>query len=215
MSKRLLVMSSKGGSSKSSLCRNLAPIAAAEGLRTVGVDTDPQGTFARWYQKREKYRSKDGGLPFVEVRTTALDHAAHSLDEITADLIVIDTPTAVESNPRAVKELILAADFVLVPSQPSEDDVASVKTMMATVRQLGRASAFVLTRTRANVKETDLARRELGKFGPVIAAKVPETVQIQRAMSHGLGITETEATGHEDIQAVWIEVRRLIGFDVG
>jgi chromosome partitioning protein len=50
--KTILVASSKGGVGKSTLATHLAAHAALAGQRTVLVDADPQGSSARWAQKR-------------------------------------------------------------------------------------------------------------------------------------------------------------------
>jgi chromosome partitioning protein len=50
--KTILVASSKGGVGKSTLATHLAAHAALAGQRTVLVDADPQGSAARWAQKR-------------------------------------------------------------------------------------------------------------------------------------------------------------------
>lgn len=209
--KRLVNLCSKGGAGKSGLSRLLTSAATVDGLRVIGLDTDPQGTFAGWMSKRERYRKTDPAIPFIEVRTTALANAAKALDEIEADLVIVDTPTALENDPVATKALILAADLVLIPCQPLDDDVRSVRTMMRAVQELGRPGWFVLNKVKKAVREAESSRRELGKSGPVIAASIPDSIQIARAMAHGLGIVETRGTGADDVLTVWIEAKRLLG----
>ncbi|MCW2239523.1 ParA family protein [Azospirillum canadense] len=208
--KRLLHLSPKGGSGKSGLSRLLMSAAIRDGLRAIGLDADPQGTFAGWMSKRERYRKKAPEVPYAEVRVAAFADAARALDEIAADLVVVDTPTALENDPVATKALILASDLVLIPCQPLDDDVRSVKTIMLTVQELGRPAYFVLNKVKRTVKEAESSRRELGKVGPVIAASIPDSIQIARAMAHGLGVVETNGTGADDVSSVWAEAKRLL-----
>ena len=130
------------------------------------------------------------------------------------DLIIVDTPTALENSPEGVKELILASDLVLIPSRPTVDDVGSVKTLMAATRALGKNAAFVLNQVDARVKEVEMARQALVKHGHLLASSIPASIEIQRAMSAGMGIVETKGRGAGEVEAVWTEVARLLGIQI-
>src|SRR5690606_41414438 len=52
--KTVLVASSKGGVGKTTIATHLAAHAAIEGLETVLVDADPQGSSTRWAQRRSE-----------------------------------------------------------------------------------------------------------------------------------------------------------------
>ena len=199
----------KGGSGKSTHARNLIPLALASGLRVAAYDTDPQKTLLTFLAARTKKgvaQCPGVGATLEEVTGLARAHRG-------ADLVVIDTPTALEEHPAAVKELLLAADLVLIPSQPTIDDVSSVKTLMATAQGLGRTAAFVLNRVDTRVREVEGARHMLLRYGPLLSASLSATVDIQRAMVQGLGITEAKGRGGDDMAAIWAEVSRLLGLE--
>ena len=209
MPKILVVASGKGGSGKSTHARNLIPLALAAGLRVAAFDTDPQKTLLTFLAARTKKNvAQCPGVGATLEEVTGLARASHG-----ADLVVIDTPTALEEHPAAVKELLLAADLVLIPSQPTIDDVSSVKTLMATAQGLGRTAAFVLNRVDTRIREVEGARHMLLRFGPLLSSSLSATVDIQRAMVQGLGITEAKGRGGDDMEAIWSEVSRLLGLE--
>ena len=209
MPKILVVASGKGGSGKSTHARNIIPLALAAGLRVAAYDTDPQKTLLTFLAARAKKPvAQCQGVGSTLEEVTGLARASGDVD-----LVIIDTPTALEEHPAAVKELLLAADLILIPSQPAIDDVSSVKTLMATAQGLGRTATFVLNRVDTRVREVEGARHMLLRFGPLLSASLSATVDIQRAMVQGLGITEVRGRGGDDMEAIWAEVSRLLGLD--
>src|SRR3712207_660745 len=52
--RRLLVSSPKGGTGKTTASRNLAVLAAQDGLRVAAVDFDPQQSLGHWWSRRPK-----------------------------------------------------------------------------------------------------------------------------------------------------------------
>lgn len=202
----LVVLGPKGGAGKSTLIRNLAVAAACDGMAVTAIDTDPQGTLDRWGERR---RRGDHSPP-IDVRRADLDGARDALKGLSADFILVDTPTAIEEHPVAVKSLILAASLVLIPARPSLDDVDSVEPFAQVVQDLRRPAAFVLNGVRPRVRETEGARRRLGHSGDVLAAALPDSVDVQRAMADGRGIAEMGGRGAEEMAALWAEVRRRV-----
>jgi chromosome partitioning protein len=209
MAKILVIASGKGGSGKSTQSRNIIPVALAAGLRVVAFDADPQKTLLNFHAARMKRAE----VPQCAVYAATIeDVVGLARDQRDVDLIIVDTPTALENSPVAVKQLLLASDLVLIPSQPTTDDVASVRTLMAAATALRKQAAFVLNRVDVRVKEAEGARHALLRYGPLLAASLPASIEIQRAMKLGLGITETGGRGAADMQAIWHEVRRYLGF---
>lgn len=203
--KRLLILSPKGGSGKSTMASNIAVAAVHEGLSVATLDTDRQQTLTRWSERRP-----DDVLQIPHAFVSLGDVLETSMDVDTIDLLVIDTPTAVEEYPEATKMLVLQANLVLIPTQPSPVDVESVVQAMRLVRTLRRHGIFLLNRVAPRVGETAATRRELGHHGDVCATDVAHTVEVQRAYSHGRGVLEVKGKVGEDIRAVWQEVRRRL-----
>jgi len=135
MAKILVIASGKGGSGKSTQSRNIIPVALAAGLRVVAFDADPQKTLLNFHAARMKRAE----VPQCAVYAATIeDVVGLAREQRDVDLIIVDTPTALENSPVAVKQLLLASDLVLIPSQPTTDDVASVRTLMAAATALGK-----------------------------------------------------------------------------
>ena len=200
----ILILSPKGGSGKSTLARTLAAAAAGDGFHVTTLDTDPQGTLAQWHRRRAQIE----GIPAIEGKAVAIAHAAKIATS--SGLLFVDTPTAIEAYPEAVNSLILAADLVLIPSQPLPDDVESVKTAMKIVVGHKRKAVYVLNRVRTAVKEVEGARMTLGRSGDVAAVALPDSVAVVRAMNSGYGPSEVSGRGSEEANALWSEIRRRV-----
>lgn len=208
MTERLLILGPKGGGGKSTLARNMAVAAALDGLSVIAVDFDAQRTLTKWGARR----AAAAITPAIPVLSAPIADGRDALATLPAcELVVCDTPPAVEEHPAAFKGLILWATLVLIPARPSPDDVDSVVEFMPLVQDLGKPTAFVLNAARPRVRETTGARRKLGRHGDVLAAALPDSVEIQRAMAEGRGVLETNGRGADDSAALWAEVRRRLG----
>lgn len=205
--KTLLILSPKGGSGKSTTTRNLLACAARDGLRVAGLDTDPQGTLTDWLKVRQRLTDVN---PIVG-QWLALDDVVPVLRGTQADLVVIDTAPALESKASAVKALIEFSDLVLVPAQPTQDDVKSVKVVMKSIHALDKGGAFLMNRVKPRVKEYEAARMNLAKIASVVCAGIPDSVDIQRAMANGYGVVETDGRGKDEYESAWIEIKRWLG----
>lgn len=197
--KILLVLAPKGGAGKTTLVRNLAVCAAMSGARTAILDTDPQGSLSTWWQKRSEDRAP---IDLYQEPLSTLSEAARVVDD--ADLLVIDTPTAIEAYPAQTKSLILAADLVLMPVRPTPEDTHSLVPAMRWVRMLNPRVAFVLSQVAPRVKEATLARRNLSGVGDVAPVDIPALSQVYRTFEHGLGVAEVAASkAGGDFEALW------------
>jgi cellulose biosynthesis protein BcsQ len=180
----------------------LAAAAACDGLVVTTLDTDGQGTLARWHRRRAEIE----GVARIEGKTIAIAHAARIASS--TGLMLVDTPTAVEAFPEAIHALIEVADMVLIPCQPLPDDVESVLGAMASVISHKRPGLFVINRVKTGVKELEVARARLGRYGDVAAISLPDSVAIVRAMGSGYGPTEVSGRGTEEAGALWAEIKR-------
>ncbi|SMF55465.1 chromosome partitioning protein [Azospirillum oryzae] len=204
--KIIAVVSPKGGSGKSTLTRNLAAAAAGDGVPVAVIDTDAQGTSAEW----ARVRADADAVP-VPGFTAETSAAARRADAAGAQLVLVDTPTAIEKDPEGFKALVLASELVVIPTQALPDDVRSVETIMRAVQALDRPAIYCLNRVKPRVKETDGARLRLIRSGDVAAAAIPDSVDVVRAMANGYGVTEVGGRGADEVAALWQEVRRRIG----
>jgi chromosome partitioning protein len=200
MMKRLLITSPKGGSGKTNLSRNLAVAAALAGLKVATIDLDPQRTLSKWHSRRGADL-----VNFPNYEADMPDASELIADEILADcnLVLFDTPPSIDSNPAAIKALIMAADLVLIPARPTIDDAESAVPMMRMVRSYRRKAAFVLNAIipRADVNDIKLL---LTRTGTVCQFEITNRVDFARAAQQGMALPEVpKHTGAAEVMGVW------------
>lgn len=205
--RRLLVSSPKGGCGKTGLSRNLAVAAALSGLNVGTLDLDKQATLTKWWGRRP-----EGMSAITHYQAEMVDAESIVRDIVEHDLLIIDTPTAVEEYPDKIKTLILAADFILIPTQQTVDDIESVAAWMRFVRDYGRPAAFVLNRVNRRAKSFLDAKRKLNQEGRLCPIEIPQYEDIPRAGAVGLGVMEIRgAQGGDDVTSVWQYIRSEMG----
>jgi len=124
--KTILVASSKGGVGKSTLATHLAAHAALAGQRTVLVDADPQGSAARWAERRA---GLDSAVLPVD-GTTAGRGWPRTLPPDTQQ-VVVDAAAGAQAS--ALAPFLEHADAVVVPVPPSTLDLEATVPFLDTL----------------------------------------------------------------------------------
>lgn len=126
MSYIISVSSSKGGPGKTTTVANLADYFALKGKKVAVLDTDPNENFSKWHSKG----TFDDAFKGVDlIRITNEENIISDAEDAAEnhDVVLIDV-AGVKS-----KGLLYAAgisDLVVIPAQPSEDDIdEAIKTV--------------------------------------------------------------------------------------
>jgi chromosome partitioning protein len=203
--KVLTLASSKGGSSRSLLAVHLSVYADAHGWRTVLVDTDPQQTASRWYDRRKS-----------ETPTLVTSSAGKLTDVIAAArrdgyaLVVVDTPPHAAGQ---IDEAVRQADLVLVPCRPMPNDLDALPETVSIIEQHHVPAAFLLTAVPATGSEAaearELFKSEYPKV-PVCPVEIGYRKAFYFSMIDGRAVTEydPESKASEEIAALWNWLRR-------
>ncbi|AXA84938.1 CMP-binding protein [Lysobacter oculi] len=112
--KTILVASSKGGVGKTTVATQLAAQAAIDGLNTVLVDADPQGSSTRWAERRADLSS--AVLPIDGTRKAWQKRIPED-----AQRVFIDAPAGAMAG--ELEGFLDVADAVVVPVPPSALDI--------------------------------------------------------------------------------------------
>ena len=133
--KTIALISQKGGSGKTTLATSLATQGYIEGLKTLLIDLDPQGSSYKWGKRRT--------IPAPTVMTAqavGLEQILEGAKEQGVDLVVIDTAPHSEKDARKACEV---ADLVLIPCRPSLHDLDAIEDTL-NIAQLTKTLAFVV-----------------------------------------------------------------------
>lgn len=182
----ITVAQQKGGAGKSTLAANLAIALGEGGARVALLDTDPQGSLARW----QALRGADAAALGFEAPSGWRVQGALDRHRRTADFVVIDTPPHAETESRLA---IRAADLVLVPLQPSLPDLWASEATVNLADAERRAYRLVLNRMPPTGKLRDVILAELARRNaPVLDERLGNRSAYAAAFALGLGVTESE-----------------------
>ena len=185
--KTIVFASQKGGSSKSMLCRCQAVAAELAGDGPVAViDTDPQGTTAKWYRRRQAETPVMLTVPAIEQELpTALKAARDAGFRFT----LIDTQGALTQTLATVGK---HADFILIPVRASSDDIDAIPDTLEIVTKLAKPFGFILTQVKQHALITGEAKLNVSQFGLMCPVIMGDRIDYPKAVTDGRTVLETE-----------------------
>jgi chromosome partitioning protein len=205
--KKLLVSGPKGGLGKTGCSRIIGVAASIAGLKVLLVDADAQGSLAAWHELREA--SGYESLAPIDCIAVDMDHAAEQItNAVGYDLIIIDTPNAVQAYRDQFVALIGLADFVLIPTGATFDDRRSTIPWMGVMKHHGKEAAFVMNRVKRSTVAFREAKKLLLKEGRLCPAEIPDLENIHNFADQGLSAVDIDnASGRDDCMGLWHFIR--------
>lgn len=198
----------KGGAGKTTLATNLAVVASQLGKKVLIMDTDPQESAVKWWQRRDEDKPE-----LIKIKPSEIEEGLKLAQSNQFDLVIIDTAgrESLQDNPS-----ILLADFCLIPCQPSLADIEAVFPTVSLLKRLSKPYAFVLTRCPPVGKDQESAREGLSGLGLVAQPVTVERKAYKLAFATGEGVTEFDTKDKASSEAIelyqWIErkIKRLV-----
>ena len=192
--KTIAITACKGGAGKSTLTVNLSVCAHEQGLNTLILDLDPQGTSEAWGDLRES----DG--PEV-VGATAGNLAKHltRAEEREVDVVFIDTPP---SDTREARLAVRHSDLVLVPARPDLWDLRAIEHTWAMTQEERKPAFLVLNGVSPIVTGAVVeAERTISEAGMVLAPPVIHNrIAFTYAKRDGGSVVEYEPEGKAAVE---------------
>jgi chromosome partitioning protein len=203
--KVIAVLNQKGGAGKTTIATHLARAIQLDGQDVLLVDSDPQGSARDWAAVRE-----DQPVTVVGIDRPTIERDLKNLAK--KDVVVIDgAPQAADLAVSAIK----AADFVLIPVQPSPYDIWATADLVELVKQRieitdGRLrAAFVVSRAIKGTKIGAEISAALEGYGlPVLDTRVIQRVVYPGTAAAGSTVLDAEPNGDAaaEIRALAAEI---------
>lgn len=196
--KVIVFASQKGGSGKTTVSAHMAIEAERAGDGPVAlIDTDPQGSMAKWWNVRE------GETPaFAQTSVGNLARDLETLAHHGYRLVIIDTPPAVTST---IAEVITHADLVVLPTRPSPHDLRAVGPTVDIVEMQGKPLVFVVNSATSRARITGETAIALSQHGTVAPVTLHHRVDFAASMIDGRSVGEANPSGRsaQEVAALW------------
>ena len=192
MPKVIAVLNQKGGSGKTTIATHLARALQLGGSSVILIDSDPQGSARDWSAAHESQP-----LSVVGIDRPTIERDLKSLAQ--TDFVVIDgAPQAADLAVSAIK----AANFILIPVQPSPYDIWATADLVDLVKQRIEVTdgklkaAFVISRAIANTKLGKEIGEALEGYGlPVLNSRIYQRVIYPGTAATGKTVFDIDPAG--------------------
>src|SRR5262245_20798345 len=192
------IISQKGGSGKTTLALHLA-IAAAENLKGLVIDLDPQQSAERWHAIRQRTTGNKDDPSIAAGPYTKLTEMLRIARKLGADLVLIDTPPKLD---KAITAALAPATLAVIPVKSSILDLQALEDRVRVV-EFAKARAktgVVMNAVPSSGRNRDNAVKEVMRYAEryeleVMPERLSELPAYAMGLRSGRGVTETERNG--------------------
>ncbi|EBM9597900.1 MULTISPECIES: ParA family partition ATPase [Xanthomonas] len=205
----IAVLNQKGGSGKTTIATHLARALQLDGADVLLVDSDPQGSARDWAAVRE-----DQPLTVVGIDRPTIDRDLKNVAR--KDFVVIDgAPQAADLAVSAIK----AANFVLIPVQPSPYDIWATADLVELVKQRIEVTdgklqaAFVVSRAIKGTRIGAEVTEALNGYGlPVLESRITQRVSYPGTAAAGSTVMDAEpdSDAAAEVRALANEIKQKL-----
>lgn len=211
----ILIASQKGGCGKSTLATNIAAYLANQGKDILLVDADRQMSASQWSEDRASLEGELAYIPCVS-RYDDIQLALKEYDDV-YELVIVDTAGR---DSLEMRSAMLAADLMLVPTRPTQFDLATLRHInkivaLAKENNPNLAARVVITMAQSNTKgDSNDAREFIQRFDNLSLCNtmIGDRKIFKESNLTGLGLTEitgksqSDKTGQAELIALTLEL---------
>jgi chromosome partitioning protein len=191
------IISQKGGSGKTTLALHLA-IAAAEDLRVLVIDLDPQQSAERWHAIRQRTTGSKDDPSIAAGPYTKLPEMIRVAKKLGADLVLIDTPPKLD---KAITAALTPATMAVIPVKSSILDLQALEDCVRVVEfAKARSKTVAVMNAVPTGRNRDAAIKEVARYAgrhelEVMPERLSELPAYAQGLRSGRGVTETDRNG--------------------
>ena len=204
--KIITIAQQKGGAGKTTIAAHLAVAFSQKGKRVAVIDIDPQGSLTQWYKVREKKFGE--GFAGINLSTVSGWRLPNEIDRLrgAVDLVIIDSPPHTQTE---TKTAIRAADFVIIPAQPSPTDLWATAETVKFATEERVPHKVLLNRAVLNSK---LLKNIEKQFSSTLKNKIGNRISFASSMLEGKTVTETapSSSASEEIKSIAKELSAML-----
>jgi chromosome partitioning protein len=204
-------LSQKGGAGKTTLATCVARELVLQGLDTVLVDADSQGSARDWRAATDKET-----VPVVGMDRPTIDRDLKALNPSGTRWVVID---GAGRNELMTASAIRAADMVLIPVHPSPYDIWAASDLVSLVKSRQEITdgkpkaAFIISKAVKRTRLTGEVNEALAEFDiPVFESFTTQRQSYPAAAALGLTPADIEPDGEatKEIRAIVMELKKFM-----
>lgn len=202
--KIITIASAKGGTGKSTITALLAVRAAQDTPRVAMMDLNlDQGSLTQWYGLRG---SPD--LPRL-IAEEDIDKIPRDVKRIAPDYdwLFVDTPPL---DMDIIEQAVMVADAVVVPVKVGFFDIMASQTVAEMCQERRKPFSLLLNDMDKSTVLARQARAAFVELGPMFTTQLNHRVGYIQAIAKGKTGGETDKAAKEEVDALWIEVKRLV-----
>lgn len=197
--KTIALISSKGGTGKSTIATNLAVAAHSEGVKSIILDLDPQASASIWKtQRQEDPEVETANIPL-------LGRKLKQLEEAGVELAIVDTPG------QLVVDLLEGIDFALVPTEHTF--FASHGTAQSLRFLTGRIPFAIVFNQVHHAKNMETVLEPLRAAEVEVAPTIRERAEYVDAPGEGKGVLEysPKSKAAQEIRELYDWLKQRLG----
>ncbi|ELS05119.1 ATPase involved in chromosome partitioning [Xenococcus sp. PCC 7305] len=183
------ILNQKGGAGKTTIALHLSHALALRNYQVMLVDADPQGSSRDWAMARES----DAPFSVIGLDRPIIHKEIAKLAK-GYDYVIIDGAPRVSDLTRSA---ILAADFILIPIQPSPLDIWAAHSVVELIQEAeiykpNLIARFVINRKIVNTAIAKEAVDVLQEYPyPVLTAAISQRIAFAESLNIGSTVLET------------------------